>query len=387
TVTVTQAGNTGSQTVTGSNTSAIAIPDNNTTGVTRVINIATALTIQSVSATVNITHPYRGDVQIELISPAGTVATLKTTSNDSGDNINATYTPTSFNGQNSAGNWTLRVKDLFASDIGTLNSWSISITGTTGGGTCTYSVSPTSVSATAAGGASSVSVTAGTGCAWTATSNASWITTSASGSGNGTASFTVAANSGTTSRTGTLTVAGQTVTVTQAGNSGSQTVTGSNTSPIAIPDNNTTGVTRVINIATALTIQSVSVSVNITHTWRGDIQIELISPAGTTTVLKATSSSDSADNIVATYTPTTFTGQNSAGNWTLRVKDLASSDTGTLNNWSISITGTTSGAKASNDQASGVNPAQPWRREDSTPLSVNRKGYSSPAILGYNGSK
>ena len=57
-----------------------------------------------------------------------------------------------------------------------------------------------------------------TGCAWTATSNAPWITvtTGASGSGNGTVTYSVAANTGTTSRTGTLTVAGQTFTVTQA---------------------------------------------------------------------------------------------------------------------------------------------------------------------------
>lgn len=65
-------------------------------------------------------------------------------------------------------------------------------------------------------------MTAGAGCAWTAASNASFITVTggASGSGNGTVSYSVAANTGTASRNGTLTIAGQTFTVTQAGTGG-----------------------------------------------------------------------------------------------------------------------------------------------------------------------
>ena len=52
--------------------------------------------------------------------------------------------------------------------------------------------------------------------AWSATSNASWLHTTSSGTGNGLATFTFDANSGGT-RSGTLTIAGQTLTVTQAG--------------------------------------------------------------------------------------------------------------------------------------------------------------------------
>ncbi|MET0647134.1 MAG: M36 family metallopeptidase [Pyrinomonadaceae bacterium] len=90
------------------------------------------------------------------------------------------------------------------------------------GGTCTYSINPTSASFAAAGGSGTVTVTAGAGCAWTAASNASFITVTggASGSGGGTVSYSVAANTGTASRTGTLTIAGQTHTVTQAGTGG-----------------------------------------------------------------------------------------------------------------------------------------------------------------------
>jgi len=86
------------------------------------------------------------------------------------------------------------------------------------GSACSYSISPSSQSLGHAAGSGSVTVATQGGCAWTATSNApSWITTTSSGAGNGTATFTVAANTGAKARTGTLTVAGRTHTVTQAG--------------------------------------------------------------------------------------------------------------------------------------------------------------------------
>jgi murein DD-endopeptidase MepM/ murein hydrolase activator NlpD len=85
--------------------------------------------------------------------------------------------------------------------------------------TCTYSIFPTSQSFSSAGGSGSVNVTAPSGCPWTATSNASWITitSGSSGNGNGTVNYSVASNPSTTPRTGTMTIAGQTFTVTQDG--------------------------------------------------------------------------------------------------------------------------------------------------------------------------
>ncbi|MGD0235529.1 MAG: BACON domain-containing carbohydrate-binding protein, partial [Syntrophorhabdales bacterium] len=60
-----------------------------------------------------------------------------------------------------------------------------------------------------------------------AASNASWITitSGSSGSGNGTVTYTVAANSATSSRSGTMTLGGQTHTATQAGTSPTCSVT------------------------------------------------------------------------------------------------------------------------------------------------------------------
>ncbi len=96
-----------------------------------------------------------------------------------------------------------------------------SVTATLGTGTScssTYTLSSTSASFSSSGGSGSVSVTASNAlCAWSAATNASWITVTSPSTytGSGTVTYTVAANTGNISRTGTLSIAGQTFTVTQ----------------------------------------------------------------------------------------------------------------------------------------------------------------------------
>ena len=82
---------------------------------------------------------------------------------------------------------------------------------------CTFTVAPASASIAAGGGDVQVTVTAAAGCSWSAASNVPWITisTGASGSGSGGVVATVAPNMGV-ARTGTIVVAGRTVTITQA---------------------------------------------------------------------------------------------------------------------------------------------------------------------------
>ena len=83
---------------------------------------------------------------------------------------------------------------------------------------CNYVISPTGASVGASATNGSVAVTAGSGCVWTATTNASWlrITSGSSGSGNGTVSYTVDANCSASARVGTMTIAGFTFIVNQA---------------------------------------------------------------------------------------------------------------------------------------------------------------------------
>jgi Putative binding domain, N-terminal/Viral BACON domain len=87
-----------------------------------------------------------------------------------------------------------------------------------GAAACAYAISPASKSMPKAGGTGSFSVTTTAGCAWTASSDASWLTVTgtATGSGSGTVTYSVAASTATTERTGTITVGGQIFRVTQA---------------------------------------------------------------------------------------------------------------------------------------------------------------------------
>src|SRR5262249_7388674 len=82
--------------------------------------------------------------------------------------------------------------------------------------TCTYSLSSTSQNAGPTGGPGSTTVTTTSNCSWNVVSNANWITFSGGSprTGTGTVNYTVAANTSANSRTGTLTIANQTFTVT-----------------------------------------------------------------------------------------------------------------------------------------------------------------------------
>ena len=80
---------------------------------------------------------------------------------------------------------------------------------------CAYGLSVSSASFGSAGGEGSFGVTAGSACAWSTVADAAWLRTASSGSGNGTVSFTVDANTSTNPRSGTITAGGQTFTVNQ----------------------------------------------------------------------------------------------------------------------------------------------------------------------------
>lgn len=106
-----------------------------------------------------------------------------------------------------------------ASRTGTITAGGRIFTVTQAAPSCTYLMQPTSISLSAAATTKTVQVVVGASCAWTASSSASWITVTggAAATGSGTVTFNVAANTSTTPRTGMLTIAGQTVTVDQAG--------------------------------------------------------------------------------------------------------------------------------------------------------------------------
>ncbi|MEU1229592.1 M4 family metallopeptidase [Streptomyces sp. NPDC005828] len=77
------------------------------------------------------------------------------------------------------------------------------------------------------------------------------------------------------------------------------------------------------------------VDVDIKHTYRGDLVIDLVAPDGTSYRLKNTSS-DSADNVLATYT-VDASGQVANGTWRLQVRDAYRLDTGYIDSWKLAF--------------------------------------------------
>ncbi|MFD3512662.1 M28 family metallopeptidase [Streptomyces sp. NPDC058657] len=110
-----------------------------------------------------------------------------------------------------------------------------------------------------------------------------------------------------------------------------------NTTPLAIPDAGA-AVTSPITVSgrTGNAPATLQVAVNVQHTWRGDVVIDLLAPDGTAYRLKNSSSGDSADNIVQTYT-VNASSEVANGTWKLRVQDVASQDTGTLTSWKLTF--------------------------------------------------
>ncbi|MGW5370108.1 M4 family metallopeptidase [Streptomyces sp. NPDC004009] len=110
-----------------------------------------------------------------------------------------------------------------------------------------------------------------------------------------------------------------------------------NTTPVPIPDNGP-AVTSSITVSgrSGNAPGNLQVSVDISHTWRGDLVVDLVGPSGTSYRLKNFSSSDSADDVQATYT-VNASSESANGTWKLKVQDQATYDTGTINSWKLTF--------------------------------------------------
>ena len=88
--------------------------------------------------------------------------------------------------------------------------------------------------------------------------------------------------------------------------------------------------------------QGLKVSVDITHTFIGDLRVELVAPSGHQ-VLLHDQSGGSEDNLIRSYDSVSspalaaLIGEPTHGNWTLRIRDLAAQDVGKLNRWSLDL--------------------------------------------------
>ena len=239
-----------------------AIPENNLVGITDTIDITDTLTISSLNVGVDITHTYRGDLNVTLTTPWGTVIELHPKGRGANaHDLKVTYDETTLpalatlRGQNAQGTWTLMVRDLAPGDTGMLNQWSLLL---------------------------SSAVTALT-------------------------PIELKESPGT-----------------------------------RIPDAPSGGIVRSLATASAANIDSVEVSVDITHTWIGDLRVSVRSPSGTEAVLHD-GAGGSADNVVRTFTAANapplaaLAGQPAGGTWQLNVVDRAAQDEGKLNAWKVLI--------------------------------------------------
>jgi len=110
-----------------------AIPDADQRGVEDRISIPADGSVQAARVAVSITHPFRGDLVVELVSPSAVTALLHNRQGAGADDLKATFDETTapalarLRGQPAGGDWTLRVRDVARQDVGTLEEWTLSL--------------------------------------------------------------------------------------------------------------------------------------------------------------------------------------------------------------------------------------------------------------------
>jgi len=382
-----------------SGTISVAIPDNTTTGVSRSL-VASGLTgkITDIDLTLDVTHTNIGDLVVQLTGPNNFTITLVERRGGTGDHFTtsifddqgtsdiadgiapftARYRPevplSNFNGLDPNGTWTITVSDRSATVTGTLVRWRLAVqtqSATTEAiGTTDTSGNYTFAALSAGTQVVRSSPTTGWNLLNTRTIELPTANTAVTGAdlaqtrqnsiytrvfndqdGDGSPG---AVETGLSSRTVFLDANGN-------GLLDGQQVFSSGTINLPIPDNSVTGVNSVVAVAgTTANITDLDVTVNLTHTWIGDVVLTLRSPTGTviTLINQRGSSGDNLTNTIfddqassaitsgtapftGRFRPETalsgFNGQSANGNWTLNASDRFSTDVGTILNWSMTF--------------------------------------------------
>ena len=108
----------------------------------------------------------------------------------------------------------------------------------------------------------------------------------------------------------------------------------------AIPDNSAAGLTHQLRVSDDLVIETVQIKVTLTHSFVGEIGIELSSPSGTKSILLPINSLFDVGALDGQYLlSNAFYGESSQGNWTIKIVDPRNTRTGTLTKWSIKVFG------------------------------------------------
>jgi subtilisin-like proprotein convertase family protein len=112
----------------------LAIPDDNATGVTSLFSTGASLRVEHVTVTVDISHTTRGQLEVLLTSPSGTVSRLaeKHESEDDGNDYKTTFMTVRNWGEKAKGTWKLSVRDRESGTVGVINSAKLTIFGSGG---------------------------------------------------------------------------------------------------------------------------------------------------------------------------------------------------------------------------------------------------------------
>jgi len=171
------------------------------------------------------------------------------------------------------------------------------------------------------------------------------------------------------------------------------------------PINDNATISSQILVPDSFCIGDVNVDVNITHTYIGDLIVDLVSPSGTSVRLHDRTGG-STDNIVVTFddegtapdgpgTLSDFDFESSAGLWTLIVSDNAGGDTGTLNSWALRIVPAAGNCPTPQLVYSNPLDSDPgWSRQGLWQFGVPTgggsgnhdptSGFTGPNVFGYN---
>jgi len=238
----------------------LSIPDKTPSGINSVLNIAENGIVGDIKVSVDITHPYIGDLIVQLTPPSGDAAILHNRSGASAKNISQIYDTNNsaalrnMVGDMVNGTWILNVSDNAAVDIGKLESWGI-----------------------------------------------------------------------------------------EAAIRQPEIVRYESSPGIQIPDNKPEGATSTLNVPLSGKVKELKLTLDITHTWIGDLTVSLISPSGVSVMIH-NRSGGSKDNIIGTFDASTtadmrmFAGASIQGTWTVIAVDHAGQDIGKLNRWALEIT-------------------------------------------------
>ena len=330
---------TGQTAVVLSNTTSATIGPSNNGGFS-TINVPNAGLVRRVIATVNVTYPTNGQIDLFLRTPWGVQRDL------SSDQAGANYTQTQFSdtagtaitsgtapytgafrpeatisdaagfaNQSAQGNWTFHVaKDTVNTTTGTINSWTLAV--------C---VDPAAASV------------CGNGIV-EATETCDDANTTANDGCSATCQVEITCPTGST-----------------------PLVSRGTGLPAYIPDNNLTGITNSTNVTAAgMVTKAIVVIGTLTHQFQGDMEISLVSPMGTAVLLSDNRGAGNDDFVstifddAATAAITTIAnggrgrfrpeavlsgvnGQAAAGDWLLRTADTVNADTGVLISWTLGL--------------------------------------------------